>query len=81
MLADPGVGNPFEFFHPVGQGDGSAETGEQMEMVLDAADSDDGATESIAYLAEVGVELLSQSDILKRGLAVFCREDQMDTHR
>ncbi len=81
MLTNPGIRNSLEFFHPVGQGNRPAETGKQMHMVLDAANSDDGTPEAIANLAEMGMELMSQSEILERGLAVLCREDQMHPHR
>ena len=48
-------------------------------MVLDAADSNHGATESIAHLTQMGVQLFSQCEILERGLAVLCGEHQIHT--
>ena len=81
MLADPGVRDPFEFLHPIRQGNRSSEAGQDVDVVLDSTDSNDGTPKSIAYLAKVDVEFLSQSDIMKRGLAVLCGEHQMHTHR
>ena len=76
--SNPGVGGSLEFLDSVRQRSRAPQTGQQMNMVLDAAHTDDGTVEAIGDLAEISVELLSQSHVLKDREAMFCREDEVD---
>lgn len=80
VAADPGVGDSLELFDPVGQRGRAPQTGEQMDMVLNSAHSDDGTVEAIGDLAELGMESASQVEVLEYREAVFCRENQMHAY-
>ena len=74
---EPFGGRFFEFFDGLGDGDGAGESVEDVNMVLDGVDEDDGAIEGFTDLPEIGMEgrtnLISQ-----KWKAFFRREDQVD---
>lgn len=50
-----------------------------MDVVFDASHANDRTFETIADLAEMGMESAANVDILKHGKAMFGGEDEVDT--
>lgn len=67
-------GFAFELLNQVGNRDRSAKTAEQMNVVSDAADAKDRATDVVADPAEIIVHLVADGRVLKEWPPLFGRE-------
>ena len=77
MGFEPFGGRFFEFFDGFGNGDGAGKAVEDVNMILDRVDEDDGAFEGFTDLAEVGMEGRADG-VGEERLPIFGREDQVD---
>lgn len=81
ILANPRIGHSFEFLDPFRERDRSPQACQDMHMIFDSPNTNYRTVEAIGNLAELGVELVPQGDILEYGKAVLRREDQVDANR
>ena len=56
----------------------ASETGEDMDMVGDAADEDRGAVQTGGFFSEEGVQPVAESEVAEEWAAVFGGEDEVD---
>lgn len=77
MRFEPLGGRFFEFFDGLGDGGGSGEAVENVDVVLDGIYENDGPVDCFADGGEVGVEIRADG-IGEEGMPGFGREDQVD---
>lgn len=75
---DPWSGFAFQLFDQMSDRDRAAEPAEDVDVVGDAADAEDGAIELVAFAAEDLVGFFADDRIVKPGMAVLRGEDDVD---
>jgi hypothetical protein len=76
-LFDPKTGDAFEFLDPIGLGDGAGVAGEEVDVVIHAADNDGRTIELFRYASEVGVGFGAEDRIAQEWMAVFGGKDEV----
>ena len=71
MFFEPAVGNPFQFLHPLGLGNGAGKTAEQMNMVFHPANDERRTVQRLGHAAQVGVQGIANRFVPKEWTAVL----------
>ena len=79
-MFDPETGDALEFLDPIGLGDGAGVAGEDVDVVIHAADDDGRAVELFGDPAEIGMGFGTESGITEEWLAVFGGKDKVEVN-
>jgi len=79
LAFEPFGGRFFEFFDRLGDSDGAGKAMEDVNMILDRVDEDEGAIEGFTDLTEVGMEG-GADGVGEERMSIFGREDQMNVN-
>ena len=77
VLFEEGVGSAFEFFDPLGLGEGATEPCEEMDVIGNAADDECGAIEASGGFGKKSVDSCPERHIEEKWAAFLGGEDEM----